>query len=96
MSDSVPISRTLKLRYILTIHRLVYHHHIDTRNEEETISEVNRKQKKCSANGDWVNQFQEDFKFMCERMNDDTIKNISKNVQKVWVKKKVEEAAFKS
>ena len=74
----------------------MYHHHIDTRNEEETISKVYHKQKECPVKGDWVNLIEEDFKFIGERMNDDTIKNMSKNEYKVWVKKKVEEAAFKS
>ena len=36
---------TLKLRHILTYKRMMYHHHILTRNDDETIKKIYFKQK---------------------------------------------------
>ena len=42
----------LKLRHILTIRRIMYHFHIITRDDSETIKKVYMKQKEASVKGD--------------------------------------------
>ena len=43
----------LTFRHILTIRRLVYHHHLLTRDENETIYKIYQKQTVSSCKGDW-------------------------------------------
>ena len=44
---------TLKLRHILTYRRLMFHHSILTRDQDETIHKIYTKQKEDSHRGDW-------------------------------------------
>ena len=46
--------KILKLRHILTIRRIMYHFHIITRDDSETIKKVYMKQKEASVKGDWI------------------------------------------
>ena len=87
---------TLKLRHILTIHRLLYHHHIVNLGENETVKKVYNKQKEESTKGDWIKLVEKDFLFIEANMNDEEIKTMSKNKYKTWVKEKVKKAAFES
>ena len=87
---------TLMLRHILKIYRLLYHHHIVTLSEDETLKKIYNKQKEDSVKGDWVRLVKKDYLFIEEEMNDENIKTMTKNQFKSWVKKRVEKAAFSS
>merc|ERR1711989_283291 len=87
---------TLMLRHILTQNRMMYHHHILTRNENETILKIYKKQKEEYVKGDWYQLLKEDFIFVENEMNDEEIKKIPKETYKKMVKKMVKKAAFKS
>ena len=52
---------TLKLRHILMKNRLMYHHHIITREDTETIKKIYNKQKEDPIKGDWVELVKKDF-----------------------------------
>jgi hypothetical protein len=86
---------TLKLRHILTQNRLLYHHHIITQNENETIRKIYEKQKTTPTKGDWFELLREDFKFMEQEMDDEKIKSITKEQYKKQVRQWVRKAAFK-
>ena len=68
---------TLKIRHILTYLRIMYHHHILSRNESETIKKVYLKQKEEYLKGDWFQLLQKDFQFIGIEMNEDDIKSMS-------------------
>ena len=55
---------TWKVRHHLTYFRLMYHHHILSRSENETIGKIYEKQKEESIKGDWYELLKEDFKFI--------------------------------
>ena len=52
---------TLKLRHILMKNRLLYHHHIITREDTETIKKIYVKQKEAPIKGDWIELIKKDF-----------------------------------
>ena len=87
---------TLKLRHILMINRLMYHHHIVNLNDEETVKKVYNKQKEEAVKGDWIKLIENDFLFIGKEMDEDNMKETSKSVYKKWIKTEVKRAAFKS
>ena len=50
----------------------MFHYHILTHNENETIKKINLKQKESHTMGDWYKTLLEDLKFL-EEYNDDDI-----------------------
>ena len=73
---------TLRLRHILTINRMMYHHHLIHTNESETIRKIYEKQKTDKTNGDWFQLLLKDFDFVGETMNEEAIKCINKEQYK--------------
>jgi hypothetical protein len=55
---------TMMLRHMLMVNRLMYHHHILSRGEEETIQKIYRKQSEDPLKGDWFELLKQDFKFI--------------------------------
>ena len=86
---------TWKLRHHLTYLRLLYHHHILTRDKEETISKVYYKQKESSSKGDWFQLLQADFEFIEVQMNEESIIQTPKGDYKKVIKALVDKAAFR-
>jgi hypothetical protein len=86
----------LTFRHILTIRRLVYHHHILTRDSNETILKIYKNQKESHFKGDWYQTLLEDFRFIEEEKCDERICKFSKSDYTKYIKEKVEKAAFKS
>ena len=86
----------LTFRHILTIRRLVYHHHILTRDANETIFKIYQKQTVSSCKGDWYETLLEDFKFIGEVKFDESICKFSKIDYSKHIKEKVEKAAFQA
>ena len=85
---------TWKLRHILTYLRLLYHHNILNREENETIKKIYRKQKESSVKGDWYNLLMKDFQFIGIDMDEDGISRTSKEEYKKKIKLLVQKAAF--
>ena len=85
-----------KLRHIIMKRRMVYHHHILTRNENETIRKIYNKQKESVCKGDWYETILKDFEFIGEVKNDEIIMKIDKLEYKKIIKRKVEKAAIAS
>ena len=84
----------LKLRHILMIRRLMYHHSIITRSENETVYKVYNKQKESCIKGDWYEMLTKDFQFIGLEMDDQQIVQYSKTQYRDIVKNKVQQAAF--
>ena len=87
--------RILKLRHILTIRRLLYHYHIITRDDKETIKKVYLKQKEACVKGDWITLLAKDFNFIQVEQNDEHIMRLGKKEYSSYIKRKVENSAFK-
>ena len=85
---------TLKLRHILMKNRLLYHHHIITREESETIRKIYNKQRDNPLKGDWYNIIVKDFAFLGIEMNESEIKLSTKSEYKKKIKSLLMKAAF--
>ena len=86
---------TMMVRHIVMIRRLIYHHHILSRDNSEIIKKVYLKQKEDACKGDWIHLIRKDFSLLEEDLNEDQISNTPKYVYKKWVKEKVKTAVFK-
>ena len=75
---------------------MMFHHHILTRNENETIKKIYLKQMKTHCKGDWYRTLLEDFEFIKEEKNDEEIVKMNKYCYKKKVYAKIEKAAFLS
>jgi hypothetical protein len=84
------------IRHLIMIRRLMYHHHLVTRTNNELIKKVYLKQKQCSLKGDWYRTLQEDFVFIGEEIDDEKIVSFSKDQYKSYIKEKVMKSAFQS
>ena len=85
---------TLKLRHILMKNRLLYHHHIVSRDESETIKKIYNKQKENPLKGDWFQLIEKDFSFLSIELNENDIKSTNKCDYKKKIKKLIMKAAF--
>ena len=85
---------TLKLRHILTYRRLMFHHEILTRDSQETLSKVYRKQKEEPTKGDWFTLLEKDFGFLGIAMNEEQIKRTPKEQYKKEIMKQIRSSAF--
>ena len=84
----------LKFKHLLTVRRLMYHYHILTRDDTETIKKIYNSQKVSHIKEDWYRMIIKDFEFIQIVQNDDDIKKIPKLDYCKYIKSKVEEAAF--
>ena len=71
-------SGTLKLRHILTINRMMFHHHILTLDKNETVRKIFNKQKQSTSKGDWYELLLKDFKFIQKDLNEEEIQKCQK------------------
>ena len=60
--------------------RLMFHHHILTREDNETIKKVYSKQKESHIKGDWFRMLISDFEFIEEEINEDLKKAYQKKI----------------
>ena len=86
----------VKLRHTIMKRRMMYHYHILTRNENETIKKIYLKQKESHTKGDWYETLLEDFKFLEEEIDDDKIIKLSKEDYKNKIYSKINKVAFRS
>ena len=77
------------------LRRLMYHHHLINRDDNEIIKKVFMKQQKSPNKGDCVLQIITDFEFIDEQINEDFIRNTSKEEYSKYIKLKVEKATFR-
>ena len=87
---------TLMVRHKVMIKRLMYHHHIISREDDELVKKVYNKQKENCSKGDWIETVRTDFEFINVIMDENTIKCTPKVQYKKFVNEKVKEAAFQS
>ena len=85
---------TLKLRHILTYRRLMFHHKILSRGEDETIRKIYFKQKQDNVKGDWFRLLKRDFQFIGIQMNEDEICATTKTDYKRRIKALIQKAAL--
>ena len=85
---------TWKLRHHLTYLRLMYHHHILTREDNETIKKIYIKQTNNNIKGDWFQLLVKDFEFIKTEMNEKEISDMSKDMYKKVVKDLINKAVF--
>ena len=74
---------------MLVINRIMYHHHIVRRGEEETIQRIYYKQKEDPLKGDWYELLKKDFEFIGEEIDEKNIASIPKSEYKARIKKLV-------
>ena len=74
--------------------RLLYHHHIVSRDETETIRKIYNKQKKNSLKGDWFHIIEKDFAFLGIELNEHEIKSTNKCDYKKKIRNLLMKAAF--
>ena len=74
---------------------MMYHHHILTLDESETVKKMYIKQKETNSKGDWYDLLLKDFQFIGEDLNEQDIKDMPKYVYKKKVKSLVEKVALK-
>ena len=86
---------TWKVRHHLTYLRLMYHHHIFTREDGETIKKIYMKQKEGTFKGDWLQLIKKDFKFLDVDMNEVEIQATPKEEYKKKIKNMINISAFK-
>ena len=86
---------TWKLRHHLSYQRLMYHDHILTREDTETIKKIYQKQKEKPCKGDWYQLLKEDLVFIECEMDENAIFSTPKNSYKKKIKDLVIKAAFK-
>ena len=85
---------TWKLRHHLMYRRIMYHHHLVTRDKTETIYKIYQKQKNDSLKGDWIELLKADFKFIKQELNEEEISSISKIEYKKKIKQLMNNSVF--
>jgi hypothetical protein len=85
----------ISLRHLIMSRRLMYHHHILTREDNETIKKVFMKQKESHLRGDWYKLIISDFEFIEEEIDEDFIKSIQKEGYREYINSKIKAGAYK-
>ena len=62
--------------------RIMYHHHILSRDKEETIYKIYDKQKEETVKGDWLGLLKSDFVFIKMEMDENEIASTPKSLYK--------------
>jgi hypothetical protein len=86
----------ISFSYLIMIRRIMYHHHIIGRNNDEVIKKIYNKQKEEYLKGDWFQTLKTDFDTIKEDLEDDRISQIPKEVYRKYIKQKVEKEAFEN
>lgn len=87
-------SGTMKLRHILSLNRIMYHHHILQTDDDETIKKIYLKQKSDPTKNDWFCSLQKDFEFIGLNITDQEIQAIPRFEYKKKIKNLIQNAAF--
>ena len=73
---------------------MMFHHHILTTNEDETLMKMYLKQKSDPTKDDWYQLLQNDFQFLVLQISDEEIRAMPKKENKKKIKSLVRKAAF--
>ena len=76
----------LPIRFIISHRRIMFHHHIISRDEKETINKVYLKQIDDHSKGDWYKMILKDFELISE---DEKVRNTNKEEYRKIIKEKV-------
>ena len=79
----------IPIRFIIASRRLIYHHVILTRGNDELIKKMYVEQTKNPTRGDYVELIKDDFKMINEVQDDERIRNVNTNVYKKYIKKRI-------
>ena len=74
------------VRHLVTIRRIMFHHHLLTRQNSELIQKVYFKQKETKLKGDWIQLIEDDFQFIGEQMDEEKIRNTPKEEYRKIIK----------
>ena len=85
---------TLPFSYIISCRRLIYLKCILDRAENEVTKKVYFAMKMSPSKNDWSEMILEDFKMIGEPYNENLIVSMSQNQYKLFIKKKIRNAAF--
>ena len=72
----------------------MYHHHLVTREQNETIQKIYYKQKEEALKGDWYQLLKIDFEFLGKDIIEEDIKLFSKSAYKSHVRSLLNKAVF--
>ena len=86
---------TLPLSYIIKYRRLMYLHHILTRNQNSLIFETFNAQDKFPAKDDWVLTIKDDLKYFDINLSYEQIRKLSKYSFKKYLKKIIKAKVLK-
>ena len=84
------------VRYVLMAKRLNMLHYILNESTSSTMYQVYEELKRDSRKGDFYSLIKKDFKDLDIQINEESIKNYSKNQCKVFIKNVVKESAFQN
>ena len=73
---------------------MMYHHNILIRDDDETVKKMYMKQKEIRTKGDWFELLKKDFEYIGVEMDEERIKNLTKQEYKQEINTKVKSAAF--
>ena len=85
----------ISLRHLIMSRRLMYHHHILTRENHETIKKIFMKQKESHLKGDWYRMVLSDFDFIEEEIDEEVIKSTPKEDYRKLINSKIKAATYK-
>ena len=84
----------MPIKFIISSSRLNYLHNILSRNDTELVSRIFATQCKNPLEGDFIKLIEADFKLINETFDKNLIKSMTKRQFKIWVKFRIEKAAF--
>ena len=87
-------SGTMKLRHILSLNRIIYHHHLLQTDDDETIKKMYLKQKLEPTKNYWYCSLQKDFQFIGLKITDEEIKVIPRFEYKKKIKNLIQKSCF--
>ena len=74
---------------------MMYHHHLLSLDDKETVKQIYEKQKESRTKGDWYDLLCKDFIFVEKEINEKGIKEMTREDYKKMIKALVKKAALK-
>ena len=84
----------IPIRFIIASRRLIYHHNILRRENNELVKRIYQEQVRNPTKGDYSELIKDDFKIINEVQDDVKIQNTNTNQYKTHIKKCIRAAAF--
>ena len=84
----------IPIRFIIASRRLIYHHNILRRENNELVKRIYQEQVRNPTKGDYSELIKDDFKIINEVQDDVVIQNTNTNAYKTHIKKCIRAAAF--